>query len=209
MANADWVRISPMPGAPRDARIQLVHEKGQAGDKLRPQPVTWIEIELLGDGSPSLASSVKREWVEIALVGEDDEPLGGVRYELELPDGTVRKGTLGDDGVVRAGGLDAGECKIRFPELDQEAWEFVAAADGEAVAAPAAAPKGEDYPLAGEKYRVVLPDGSVREGTLEVDGVVRFEGIPRGPCQVSFPELDQDAWEEDEENPQAAGGSAS
>lgn len=198
-----------MPRVTREARIQLVHEKGQAGDKLRPQPTAWIEIKLLGDGSPSLASSVKREWVEIALLGEDDEPLGGVDYELELTDGTVRKGTLGDDGVVRAGGLGEGECKIRFPELDQEAWEFVAAEDGEPVAAPTTAPKGEDYPLAGEKYRVVLPEGSVREGTLEVDGVVRFEGIPRGPCQVSFPELDQDAWEEDEESPEAAGGPGS
>lgn len=119
-----------MAAAPRTARIQLVHEKGQAGDKLRPQPVTWIEIELLGDGSPSLA----------------------------------RSGQVGKDGE------------------------------------PVAAPAGEDYPIVGEKYRVVLPDGNVREGALDADGVARLDGIPRGLCEVGFPELDQDAWEEDAVN---------
>lgn len=188
-----------MPGVKRQARIQLVHAKGQAGDKLRPQPTTWIEIQLLGAGSPSLASSLETGWIEIALVGEDDQPLGGVAYELKLPNDTVRRGTLGDDGVLRAEGIAEGECKISFPELDEEAWELVASEEAQPPDAAAEPPEGEDYPLAGEKYRIVLPDGSEREGTLAEDGVVRFEDIPRGPCTFSFVELDEEAWAEDAE----------
>lgn len=52
----------------------------------------------------------------------------------------------------------------------------------------------DDRPLPGERYVVVLPDGSRREGTLDGDGAARVEGIPSGTCRVEFPELDRDAW---------------
>ncbi len=184
-----------MAKTPREARIQLVHEKGQAGDKLRPQPTTWVELRLLGDGSPSLGPAPPPPWIEIEMVGEDDQPIPGLAYELELPGGTVRKGQLGDDGRTRVEGFTGeGDVKVTFPDLDQDAWEVVRAEDGEA--STAAALLEEDHPVAGERYRIELPDGTVHKGLLEDDATVRFEGIPRGPCKVSFFELDQDAWEE-------------
>ena len=184
-----------MPKTPREAHVQLVHEKGQAGDKLRPQPTTWVEIQLLGDGSPSLGPAAPLPWIEIEMLGEDGEPIAGLAYELELPSGQVRQGTLDEDGRAREGGFTTeGECKVKFPELDQDAWELVGAEEDEASSASAAT-LAEDFPVAGEKYRIELPDGTVHEGVLEDDAVVRFEGIPRGPCTVSFYELDQEAWE--------------
>jgi hypothetical protein len=54
---------------------------------------------------------------------------------------------------------------------------------------------GEDNkPTPGAKYRIKMPDGSVREGTLDREGVAGFDGISAGECEVSFPELDKDAW---------------
>jgi hypothetical protein len=54
---------------------------------------------------------------------------------------------------------------------------------------------GEDgSPIAGERWRVTLPDGSRREGVTDRDGLARLEGIPSGSCKVTFPELDRDAW---------------
>lgn len=62
-------------------------------------------------------------WIEIVLVGEDDQPIPGVRYQLELPDGRLRTGRLGADGVARVDGIEkAGNCKVTFPDLDQDAW---------------------------------------------------------------------------------------
>ena len=44
----------------------------------------------------------------------------------------------------------------------------------------------DDQPVSDEKYRLVLPDGSVREGTLGSDGRIYVESIPPGSCRLSF-----------------------
>lgn len=55
---------------------------------------------------------------------------------------------------------------------------------------------GEDAkPVSGARFRVSLPDGSVREGRLGSTGSITFTGLPAGNCTVSFPELDEEAWE--------------
>jgi type VI secretion system secreted protein VgrG len=53
----------------------------------------------------------------------------------------------------------------------------------------------EDQPVTGEKYEITLPDGSVAKGTTDEKGLARIEGIDPGSCQVTFPNLDKDAWE--------------
>ena len=56
---------------------------------------------------------------------------------------------------------------------------------------------GEDKkPVPGEKYRITLPDKSVAEGTLDDKGFARVEGFESGSCKVTFPDPDQDAWED-------------
>ncbi len=86
------------------AKVQLVETRGERGDKLRPP--TWIEIQLLG---------------------EDDQPLGDVAYRLELPGGKLLEGRLDPSGRIRVDAIPTGLCKISFPELDGEAWETLAA----------------------------------------------------------------------------------
>lgn len=54
----------------------------------------------------------------------------------------------------------------------------------------------EDQPVPGMPYQITLPDGAtVAEGTLDEKGSARVEGIEPGNCQISFPTLDQDAWQ--------------
>jgi hypothetical protein len=52
----------------------------------------------------------------------------------------------------------------------------------------------EKKPIAGEPYRIRLPDYSIREGALDEEGKVRFDGIPPGQCQVSFPRIHGKEW---------------
>lgn len=52
-----------------------------------------------------------------------------------------------------------------------------------------------DEPVPGEKYRITLPDGRVASGTLDKNGFARVSGIDPGTCQITFPDLDKDAWE--------------
>lgn len=73
--------------------------------------------------SPKTTPSAATSWIEIELVGEDDEPIVGARYRLELSDGSTIEGRLGSTGHVRLEGIDPGDCVLTFPELDQEAWE--------------------------------------------------------------------------------------
>jgi hypothetical protein len=64
----------------------------------------------------------KNSWIEIELVGEDDKPIPGEKYEIELPDGKMAKGTLDNKGFARVEGFEAGNCKVSFPKLDKDAW---------------------------------------------------------------------------------------
>lgn len=63
-------------------------------------------------------------WIELVVIGEDDAGIAGVRCEVTLPDGKVIQKTTSRDGLVRIEGIaSAGDCTVRFPELDAEAWE--------------------------------------------------------------------------------------
>ncbi|WP_426756551.1 carboxypeptidase regulatory-like domain-containing protein [Myxococcus sp. Y35] len=52
----------------------------------------------------------------------------------------------------------------------------------------------EGKPVPHARYRVTLPDGSTREGTLNKNGYARVDGVNPGQCEVTFPELDGQSW---------------
>ena len=54
--------------------------------------------------------------------------------------------------------------------------------------------RADDTPAAGEEYRLKLPGGEIRSGSLDDDGVVRIDDIPAGVCEICFPRYDQDLW---------------
>ena len=64
----------------------------------------------------------KTSWIEIELLDEEDKPVSGEKYEIELPDGSKAKGSLDGGGFARIEGIKPGECKVSFPELDKSAW---------------------------------------------------------------------------------------
>jgi hypothetical protein len=49
-------------------------------------------------------------------------------------------------------------------------------------------------PVAGENYKLVLPDGQIIEGTLDSMGTAGVSGIDPGQCKVSFPRMDGSTW---------------
>ncbi|GBC93877.1 hypothetical protein HRbin15_02379 [bacterium HR15] len=49
-------------------------------------------------------------------------------------------------------------------------------------------------PVPNERYRLKLPDGSIREGRLDANGRARVDGIEPGTALVCFPDLDASEW---------------
>ena len=73
---------------------------------------------------PPSSSSTREEktWVEVRLVDDDGNPVAGAQYKLKITDGSVREGSLDDDGRVRVNGIDPGSCTVWFPEYDGKEW---------------------------------------------------------------------------------------
>lgn len=67
----------------------------------------------------------RKAWVEIEVIDEDDNPVPDARFVLELPDGSMKRGTLGADGRARLSEIEPGTCKVSFPDFDASEWEQV------------------------------------------------------------------------------------
>ncbi|CAN5185096.1 hypothetical protein BH09PSE6_BH09PSE6_31950 [soil metagenome] len=66
---------------------------------------------------------VATHWVEIFLTDNDDQPVPGEAYRVELPNGDVRTGSLDRDGRAYIANIEqAGACKVTFPAIDANEW---------------------------------------------------------------------------------------
>ena len=66
----------------------------------------------------------KKDWIEIILVDMDGKPVPGVRYKITPPGGMPpQEGRLNEHGQAGYYKIEAGNCKVTFPDLDTDAWE--------------------------------------------------------------------------------------
>lgn len=83
------------------------------------------DIVDLGAGAEAIDLGI-RHAIVIELIGEDERPVSGVEYQVVLPNGEIREGALDENGRAELLELvDPGACKISFPTLDKDAWEYV------------------------------------------------------------------------------------
>jgi type VI secretion system secreted protein VgrG len=76
-----------------------------------------------GSDSQNADTTDKKVWVEIQLLDTDNKPVPNEAYHIELPDGTSTDGCTDDKGMARVDGIDPGNCKISFPNLDKKSWK--------------------------------------------------------------------------------------
>lgn len=68
-------------------------------------------------------SAAPEHWIEIQLRDEEDQPVANEEYLVQLTDGQEVRGYLDANGFARFDLRDAGNCKVRFPNIDADAWK--------------------------------------------------------------------------------------
>jgi hypothetical protein len=120
--------VSPAdPGAAQDAVDAQAGEVTAAQATPGQEPPPWNSQDLSPYKPPEQQTEEEKEektdWIEIELVDETGQPVAGESYEIITADELVASGTLDDKGCARLEGIQPGNCKISFPNLDKDAWE--------------------------------------------------------------------------------------
>ena len=109
-------------GTPQVATMKAARSQGAAFT----QTSCATEALKLEAGKTSVAEEAhdptKKSWIEIELVDDNNKPVAQERYVIELPDGRKVEGFLDGDGLARVDGIDPGNCKVTFPDLDKQSW---------------------------------------------------------------------------------------
>lgn len=72
-----------------------------------------------GSGEGSEAESLEREPLVIELLDEEGIPVANQLYQIELPDGSIKKGLLDSEGKATILGIEPGDCKVTFPDVNE------------------------------------------------------------------------------------------
>ena len=116
------------PTAPAEADIA---DNADPGSKEPTYKQQWQSKSAADQAAANAAShnansqenKEKKAKIEIEVVNEEGKPVPGVKYRVTLPDGqTLAEGTLDEKGYAKITGIDPGNCKVTFPDLDKEAW---------------------------------------------------------------------------------------
>ncbi|MBD3320051.1 MAG: hypothetical protein GF350_03045 [Chitinivibrionales bacterium] len=99
-----------------DKYLELCSEK--AGSGRYSQPCFYYEIT---SGELSVKSSFLyyKDYIEIELKDHNNDPVANEEYELHLPTGEIRKGTLDGNGYKKEENVPPGNCRVVFPGIEQ------------------------------------------------------------------------------------------
>ncbi|MFV8755970.1 hypothetical protein ACNOYE_35915 [Nannocystaceae bacterium ST9] len=103
-------------------------DPGPAGLRLfargRPlrMPTPGMIVEPPPRPEPEPEPEPELEWIYVRLLDAQGNPRPNEAWEVTLPDGSIRSGTLDDQGNARIEGVPPGRCLWRFPDLHPDEW---------------------------------------------------------------------------------------
>lgn len=181
-----WVTTSSALGGPRGVVELRVVERARA-HPITPAALRRLAVELVDPGAGPVARTRAR-----ALLARVELPadLAGASLDAQLL-AALSRGLLRLEPPSRgragsAPGADADAAR------DEPAAPAVAATRTW-IAIQLVEERDPERPVAYARYRIVLPDGAVREGRLDASGLARFDDLDPGICHVTFPDLDGSA----------------
>ena len=102
--------------------IDLANAEHDADRTFWYDPVAEPVRPCSSDPPPTKVSPQKKHWIEITLVDDKGHPVAGEAYKIRLPNATIVTGNLDSRGSARVDGIDPGNCKVTFPDLDKRTW---------------------------------------------------------------------------------------
>ena len=99
---------------------QVATKKGKYGQTKAPAFKPHKAKQSSEDNKDQKEEEKETAFVSIKLTDEEGNPVVAEQYEVELPDGSVSKGSLDVDGTAKVEGFEAGQCKVRFPNLEDD-----------------------------------------------------------------------------------------
>jgi type VI secretion system secreted protein VgrG len=128
--NSGGAALQPVPYFTETAKEPLPAAATEFGRNVRyTNEAKQLDAVATGDGSASRGESQEEtltSWIEIELIDELGRPVPSERYEIKLPDGMIRRGTLDRRGMAHVLLPNPELCEITFPRLDAAAWERIA-----------------------------------------------------------------------------------
>jgi hypothetical protein len=101
----------------------LDNAASDANQNMSPAPAGSPTQSCGSASTPDIPISDKTHWIAIELVDELGKHVPYEDYRITLPDGSTVEGTLDKRGRAKLTGIDAGNCKISFPNLDTDLWK--------------------------------------------------------------------------------------
>jgi uncharacterized protein (DUF2345 family) len=142
----------------------------------------------------------EKTFLDVVVMDTDGKPLAGRAYKLQLPDGRTRTGNLGADGRLQETNIDPGTGLLTLLPDKGEAIEASPPPANESLSFVEIVLRDDSGdPVGGQRYEIELPDGTKQTGVTDEKGVAVLHQIPRGDCNVTFPDLDEGVWSQAEE----------
>jgi hypothetical protein len=173
-------------------------------DEHLPRPQALLpDLPAPAPPTAPLRLAEEKTFLDLIVVDDDDKPLGGLRYKLELPDGTTETGKLGSDAHLGKRNIDAGDAKFTIlpdeakpaADEDESASNDDDSADDDAGAETLDVPENQvavrlvdinGDPIADQAVSIKLADGSTRSAVTDADGRVSLSPVPPGDCVVTI-----------------------
>jgi hypothetical protein len=109
-------------GEPAVRHLDLVTHNHMGPQPGNTPPAPWLSTMAMATAPADSATNDQQkghDWIEIKVVDKAGRSVPNVRYKLELTDDSVVEGRTPGGGVVRVQGIDKGNCKLTFPELQK------------------------------------------------------------------------------------------
>jgi hypothetical protein len=187
---APWARIRP-PSA-GDLAVALAWltrslEQREGAVVFRRMLPTAAKLEPELPIEPYIFKPSRNHYVDLLFVDQRGAPLGAGAFKITLPDGVEQEGTVGPLGAAYFTCTAGGSARWTAPasELDDE--------KGAVIELQLKTPRGG--PASNIAFELKGSDGTVVRGVTDEQGRAIAGGLPDGAAELSFPDLDESAWQ--------------